>query len=99
MPFTGVSPLTKDPPGYDPEHKYQDPVLYYKHKEAAVAEEYVKIAEAKLMQQELASCYKNSGVNFVTDCKELAEKYMEHVKGIGFARSNVKPTDKVSWSG
>ena len=73
--------------------------MYYKHKEAAVAEEYVKIAEAKLMQQELASCYKNSGVNFVTDCKELAEKYMEHVKGIGFARSNVKPTDKVSWSG
>ena len=48
MPFTGVHPLTKDPPGYDPENKYKDPVLYYKHKEALVAEEYVKIAQAKV---------------------------------------------------
>ena len=48
MPFTGVKPLTEDPPGYDPEKKYEDPVLYYKHKEAMVAEEYVKIAEAKV---------------------------------------------------
>jgi hypothetical protein len=48
MPFTGVSPLTKDPPGYDPEDKYKDPVLYYKHKEALVAEEYVKIEQAKV---------------------------------------------------
>lgn len=48
MPFTGVSPVTKDPPGYDPENKYKDPVLYYKHKEALVAEEYVKIERAKV---------------------------------------------------
>jgi hypothetical protein len=51
-----------------------------------------------MMQEQLAKCYKDSGVNFVTDCKELAQKYMEHVKGIGFSRANVKPTDKVSWS-
>ena len=49
MPFTGVSPVTKDPPGYDPEDKYKDPVLYYKHKEALVAEEYVKIEQAKVI--------------------------------------------------
>lgn len=97
MPFTGVHPITKDPPGYDPDHKYKDPVLYYKHKEAAVSEEYVKIAEAKLMQQELSKCYKDSGVNFVSDCKELAEKYMEHIKGIGFSRANIKPDDRATW--
>eukprot|EP00890_Picochlorum_soloecismus_P001151 jgi/Picsp_1/2036/NSC_05501-R1_nadh dehydrogenase len=98
MPFTGVSPVTKDPPGYDAEDKYKDPVLYYKHKEALVAEEYVKIEQAKMMQEELAQCYKTSGANFVTDCKELAKKYLEHIKGIGFSRANIKPDDKVTWN-
>ena len=54
MPFTGVKPLTEDPAGYDPSNKYRDPVKYYQHKEALVAAEQVKMAEAKLMQQELA---------------------------------------------
>jgi NADH dehydrogenase (ubiquinone) 1 beta subcomplex subunit 10 len=98
MPYTGVEPLTDpSPPGYNPDDKYKDPVLYYKHKEAVVAEEYVKMAEAKMMQKELAQCYKNSGVNFVTECKEKAEAYMKHIEGLGVSRSNIKPTDKVTW--
>lgn len=84
----------------------------------------------QMMQKELSECYKTSGVNFVTDCKEvrmrfprcpsrvsaqyrcqgsradscvctlcvqLAKKYSEHIKGIGFSRANLKPDDKVTW--
>jgi hypothetical protein len=40
--------LPAEPPGYDPENKFKDPVLYYKHREALVAEEHVKIEEAKV---------------------------------------------------
>lgn len=47
MPFTGVNP-PKEPANYDPANKYKDPVAYYKHREAVVAEEFVKIAEAKV---------------------------------------------------
>jgi len=52
----------------------------------------------QMMQEELAACYKTSGANFVTDCKELAKKYLEHIKGIGFSRANIKPDDKVTWN-
>jgi len=97
MPFSGVKPITEDPVGYDPTDKYRDPVKYYQHKEALVATEQVKMAEAKLMQQELAKCYKDSGVNFVTDCKELAAEYMKHIHGLGVSRANLKPQDKVTW--
>jgi hypothetical protein len=97
MPFTGVKPITEDPARYDASNKYRDPVKYYQHKEALVAAEHVKMAEAKLMQQELAKCYKDSGVNFVTECKELAAEYMKHIQGLGVSRSNIKPTDKVTW--
>ena len=98
MPFTGVTPLTDpNPPGYDPKNKYKDPVKYYQHKEALVAEEHVKMAEAKMMQKELAKCYKDSGVNFVTECKALAAEYMKHIEGLGVSRSNIKPTDTVTW--
>lgn len=97
MPFSGVKPITEDPAGYDPSDKYRDPVKYYQHIEALVATEQVKMAEAKLMQEELAKCYKDSGVNFVTDCKELAAEYMKHIEGLGVSRANLKPQDKVSW--
>ena len=47
MPFNGVNP-PKEPANYDPQNKYKDPVAYFKHREALVAEEYVKVAEAKV---------------------------------------------------
>lgn len=47
MPFKGVNPPT-EPANYDPENRYADPVKYYQHREAAVAEKFVKIAEAKV---------------------------------------------------
>lgn len=47
MPWTGVNP-PKEPANYDPKNKYKDPVAYFKHREAIVAEEYVRIAEAKV---------------------------------------------------
>ena len=40
-----------EPAGYDPENKFADPVLYFKHREAKVAEEYVKVAEAKVRER------------------------------------------------
>ena len=46
MPYTGVKPITEDPSGYDPKNKFRDPVKYYQHREAVVAEEHVKMAEA-----------------------------------------------------
>lgn len=47
MPFEGVNP-PKEPANYDPENKFKDPVAYFKHREAAVAEKYVHMAEAKV---------------------------------------------------
>ena len=47
MVWEGVNP-PGEPAGYDPDNKFKDPVLYLKHREARVAEEYIKIAEAKV---------------------------------------------------
>jgi hypothetical protein len=47
MVWEGPNP-PKEPEGYDPNNKFADPVLYFKHREAKVAEEYVKVAEAKV---------------------------------------------------
>jgi len=47
MPFVAVNP-PEEPKNYDPDNKFKDPVVYFKHREAAVAEEYVKVAEAKV---------------------------------------------------
>jgi hypothetical protein len=47
MPYSGVNPPV-EPKEYNPDNKFKDPVLYFKHREAAVAEEYVKVAEAKV---------------------------------------------------
>lgn len=41
-------PSLEDPPGYDPADKYKDPVLYFKHREAAVAQKYLEVSEAKV---------------------------------------------------
>ena len=46
MPWEGVQ-VPQDPPNYNPEDKYADPVLYFQHREAASAEALVKVAEAK----------------------------------------------------
>jgi hypothetical protein len=50
MPFVAVNP-PEEPKNYDPDNKYKDPVVYFKHREAAVAEEYVKVAEAKVKHE------------------------------------------------
>ena len=47
MVWEGTNP-PEEPAGYDPKNKYADPVLYFKHREALVAEEFVKVAEAKV---------------------------------------------------
>ena len=47
MGFPGVNP-PDHPAGYDPDNKFKDPVLYFQHREAVVADEFVKVAEAKV---------------------------------------------------
>ena len=47
MPWEGVNP-PQEPAGYDPDNKYKDPVVYLQHREAAVAEKFVKTAESKV---------------------------------------------------
>lgn len=47
MPWDGVNPA-KEPETHDAKDKFQDPVAYFKHKEAMVAEEYVRVAEARV---------------------------------------------------
>jgi hypothetical protein len=104
MPWDGVNPA-KEPETYDAKDKFQDPVAYFKHKEAMVAEEYVRVAEARvslyplwggtrglhpramdtstetdlkgrpahvqLLRSQLSKCYKEAGVNYITDCREV----------------------------
>lgn len=50
MPWAGVNP-PQDPADYDPANKTADPVLYLTHREAKVAEEFVKVAEAKVRDE------------------------------------------------
>jgi hypothetical protein len=52
MPWEGVK-IPEDPKNYDPEHKYADPVAYFQHREAATAEEFIKVAEAKVRLSQL----------------------------------------------
>jgi hypothetical protein len=47
MGFTGVAP-PRAPAGGLPQDKFKDPVAYFQHREAAVAEEFVHVAEAKV---------------------------------------------------
>lgn len=47
MPWDGVNP-SREPETYDAKNKSKDPVAYFKHKEALVAEEYVRVAEARV---------------------------------------------------
>lgn len=48
MPWEGLKVNTEEPADYDPAKPFADPVTYYKHREAKVAQEYVKVAEAKV---------------------------------------------------
>jgi hypothetical protein len=61
MVWEGVKPPT-EPAGYDPNNKYADPVLYYKHREAKVAAEYVKVAEAKVRHIAVCRLRRNAAV-------------------------------------
>ena len=45
MGFSGVAPPRE--PGLSKD-KFKDPVAYFQHREAAVAEEFVHVAEAKV---------------------------------------------------
>jgi hypothetical protein len=47
MVFNAVNP-PKEPAEYNPRNKFEDPVTYLRHREAAVAEKFVDIAEAKV---------------------------------------------------
>lgn len=53
MGWEGVQPPA-EPAGYNPNNKYADPATYFKHREARVAEEYIKVAEAKVRAWALA---------------------------------------------
>eukprot|EP00887_Chlorella_sp_A99_P006535 scaffold3.g6535.t1 len=96
MGFPGVNP-PDHPSGYDPDNKFADPVLYFQHREAAVADEFVKVAEAKNLRRKLKLCYKNAGVNYQQDCRELALAYLESIKGVGVYRANSGPNDQPRW--
>ncbi|KAL6774196.1 hypothetical protein ACKKBG_A24135 [Auxenochlorella protothecoides x Auxenochlorella symbiontica] len=97
MPWTGVNPV-QDPPEYDPENKYADPVLYYRHREAAVTEAYIKVSEAKVLRRKLKECYRTEGIDHLTQCKEVAQKYLEAIKGVGIYKANSGPHDKATWA-
>jgi hypothetical protein len=151
MGWEGVNP-PGHPSGYDPDNKFADPVKYYQHKEAVVADEFVKVAEAKVwtpratgeargrrgrpgialqrgrgrgraraavprnaapppptpspahplpavqnIRAKLRYCYKNSGVNYQQECRELAKQYLESIKGVGVYRANSGPNDAPRW--
>ncbi len=44
--------MPEEPSSYNPDDKYNDPVAYFKHREAAVAERFVKIEEAKVSSEQ-----------------------------------------------
>lgn len=50
MPWTGVNPPSVQP-DYDPSTKYEDPVAYFRQREAVSAERYVQVSEAKVRSE------------------------------------------------
>ncbi|KAG9303901.1 hypothetical protein G9A89_005811 [Geosiphon pyriformis] len=49
-------------------------------KEYTIKEQWIKIAETRLMQQQLSKCYRREGVNHWVKCRHLAEQYLKMVK-------------------
>lgn len=49
------------------------------------------------LRRKLKFCYKNSGVNYQQECRELALQYLEAIKGVGVYRANSGPNDAPRW--
>ena len=72
MVYEGVKPPT-EPPNYDPENKFKDPVAYFRHREAAVAEKMVKIGEAKVSPCQTASSHAVFGAPERRSCNRSSQ--------------------------
>ena len=47
-------------------------------------EKWVKVAEARILQEELAECFMREGVNHIQNCKHLAKQYFELIHSPDF---------------
>ncbi|KAK2078191.1 hypothetical protein QBZ16_004059 [Prototheca wickerhamii] len=97
MPWTGVNPPSVQP-DYDPATKYEDPVAYFRQREAVSAERYVQVSEAKVLRRKLKECYRTEGIDHLSQCRTLSEKYLEAIKGVGIYKANSGPDDRATWA-
>ncbi|BFZ54989.1 hypothetical protein PYCC9005_002027 [Savitreella phatthalungensis] len=67
-----------------------DRAALMKARESTLREQWVKVAEQRLVREELSKCYRAEGVNHYKNCKHLAEFYLnmlkenKHVTGYAF---------------
>ena len=51
----------------------------------------------QLVRKKLRACYRDAGVNWQQQCRELAQKYLASIKGVGVYRANAGPNAEPRW--
>ena len=87
MVFKGKPEFDVTPPDdFDPAKPYADPVAMLEHREWLVREKYVAIEKAKILREQLRTCYWKEGVNHHRKCKDLVDKYLASIKNVGWGK-------------
>ncbi|VEU34699.1 unnamed protein product [Pseudo-nitzschia multistriata] len=74
----------------------KDPVKYLLSTEQRARERQVAYETVRLLREDVIECYRSSGVNHYTDCKEINQKYFDLVtkKDMGQLHPNWKNPEK-----
>lgn len=51
-----------------------------KQRDQDVRESWIRTMEARLVRDDLQKCYRVEGVNYLENCKDLAERYAQMLK-------------------
>mmetsp|Transcript_28980 Transcript_28980/g.68077 ORF Transcript_28980/g.68077 Transcript_28980/m.68077 type:complete len:122 (+) Transcript_28980:1713-2078(+) len=74
----------------------KDPVKYLLSTEQRARERQVAYETVRLLREDVIECYRKSGVNHYTECKEINQKYFDLVtkKDMGQLHPNWKNAEK-----
>eukprot|EP00940_MAST-03C_sp_MAST-3C-sp2_P001038 g1038.t1 len=81
--YAPVEDFEKDAKG-NPIMDKSDPIKWKRTMEMRHRERWVKVAEARILQEELAECFMREGVNHIQNCKHLAKQYFELIHSPDF---------------
>merc|ERR1719352_721281 len=84
------------PEGFDAGAPGADPAAALDQRDHVMREKLVKVAEARLLRDELKECYRMEGVNHYKNCKGLADAYVHTIRNVGVQKYNAGPWDNVA---